>query len=58
MTRQKKNLKIVSVHYKNTDLILKMIKKAKISRVRVPLMPISRHHEICQEKAYRRIVTI
>jgi hypothetical protein len=37
MTRQKKNLKTVSVHYKNTDLILKMIKKAKISRVRVPL---------------------
>jgi hypothetical protein len=38
MTRQKKNVKTVSVHHKNTDLILKMIKKAKISRVRVPLM--------------------
>ncbi len=25
MTRQKKNLKTVSVHYKNTDLILNMI---------------------------------
>ncbi len=37
MTRQKKNFKTVSVHYINTDLILKMIKKAKISRVRVPL---------------------
>jgi hypothetical protein len=37
MTRQKKNLKTVSVHYKNTDLILKMIKKANIFRVRVPL---------------------
>jgi hypothetical protein len=37
ITRQQKNLKTVSVHYKNTDLILKMIKKAKISRVRVPL---------------------
>ncbi len=37
MTRQKKNFKSVSVHYKNTYLKLKMIKKAKISRVRVPL---------------------
>ncbi len=37
MTRQKKNLKTVSVHYKNTDLILKMIKKAKMFRVKVPL---------------------
>jgi hypothetical protein len=37
MTRQKKNLKTVSVQYKNTDLILKMIKMAKISRVRVSL---------------------
>ncbi len=37
MTRQKKNLKTVSVHYKNTDLILKMLKKASIFRVRVPL---------------------
>ncbi len=37
ITRQQKILKTVSVHYKNTDLILKMIKKAKISRVRVPL---------------------
>ncbi len=36
MTRQKKNFKTVSVHYKNANLILKMIKKAKISRVRVP----------------------
>jgi hypothetical protein len=40
ITRQQKNLKTVSVHYKNSDLILKMIKKAKISRVRVPLMHI------------------
>jgi hypothetical protein len=38
MNRQKKNLKTVSVHNKNTDLIMKMIKKAKISRVRVPLI--------------------
>ncbi len=38
MTRQKKNLKTVSEHYKNTDLILKMIKKAKMFRVRVPLI--------------------
>jgi hypothetical protein len=37
MTRQKKNIKAVSVYKKNTNLILKMIKKAKISRVRVPL---------------------
>ncbi len=37
MTRQEKNLKTVSVRYKNTDLILKIIKKAKISHVRVPL---------------------
>jgi hypothetical protein len=36
-TRQKKNLKTGSVYSENTDLILKMIKKAKISRVRVPL---------------------
>jgi hypothetical protein len=41
MTRHKKNLKTLSVHYKNTDLILKMIKKAKISRVRVPLRQVS-----------------
>ncbi len=41
ITRQQKNLKTVSVHYKNTDLILKMIKKAKISRVRVPLKRMS-----------------
>jgi hypothetical protein len=38
MTRQKKNLKTVSVHYTNTDLIMKMIKKANIFRVRVPLI--------------------
>ncbi len=38
MTRQKKNLKTVIVHYKNTDLILKMIQKDKISRVRVFLL--------------------
>jgi hypothetical protein len=39
MTKQKKNLKTISSAYpkKNTDLILKMIKKAKIIRVRVPL---------------------
>jgi hypothetical protein len=37
MTRKKKNLKTVSVHYKNTNLIMKMIKKAKVSPVRVPL---------------------
>jgi hypothetical protein len=36
MTRQKKNLKTVSVYSEFTDLILKMIKKAKISRVRIP----------------------
>ncbi len=41
MTRQKKKLKTVSVHCKNTDLILKMIKKAKISCVRVPLIQLS-----------------
>ncbi len=29
MARQKKNLKTVSVHEKNTDLILKMIKKGQ-----------------------------
>jgi hypothetical protein len=39
MARQKKNLKTVSVHSEYTDLILKIIKKAKISRVRVPLRP-------------------
>jgi hypothetical protein len=44
MTRQKKNLKTVSVHSEYTDLILKMIKKAKISRVRVPLI-----HKIIQK---------
>jgi hypothetical protein len=38
MFRQNKNFKTVSIHSKNTDLILKMIKKAKISRVRVPLI--------------------
>jgi regulator of PEP synthase PpsR (kinase-PPPase family) len=38
MTRQKKNLKTISVHEKNTDLIMKMIKKAKIFCVRVPLI--------------------
>ncbi len=37
VTRLKNNLKTVSVHYNNTYLILKMIKKAKIFRVRVPL---------------------
>jgi hypothetical protein len=35
--KQKKNLKIVSVHAENTDKISKMIKKEKIFRVRVPL---------------------
>ncbi len=37
ITRLKKNLKTISVHSENTDLILKMLKKAKISLVRVPL---------------------
>ncbi len=46
ITRQQKNLKTVSVHYKNTDLILKMIKKAKISRVRVPLTYLERETRI------------
>jgi hypothetical protein len=46
--RQKENLKTVSVHYKNTDLILKMIKKANIFRVRVPL----RNVNICQKKRF------
>jgi hypothetical protein len=39
MTRQKKNLKNRQQRtLKNTNLLLKMIKKAKISRVRVPLI--------------------
>jgi hypothetical protein len=37
MTRQKKNLKTASYTKKNNDLILKMIKKAKIFCVRVHL---------------------
>ncbi len=37
MTRQNKNFKTVSIHSEYTDLILKIIKKDKISRLRVPL---------------------
>jgi hypothetical protein len=54
MTGQKKNLKTASVHYKNTDLKLKMIKKAKISRVRVPL---NRRHGSCERDANEIIET-
>ncbi len=43
--------KTVSVHYKNIDLILKMIKKAKISRVRVPLSTVNILHQ-CSRYLY------
>jgi hypothetical protein len=41
MTKQKKNFKTSAYTKKNTDLMLKMIKKAKISRVRVPFFSLS-----------------
>jgi hypothetical protein len=37
ITREKKKLKTFSVHSENNDLIFKIIKKAKISCVRVSL---------------------
>jgi hypothetical protein len=37
ISKQRKNLKDVSIDVENTDLISKMIKNAKQSRVRVPL---------------------
>ncbi len=58
MTRQKKNLKTLSVQYKNTDLILKMIKKAKISRVRVPLSILSTHSFPMPDRELRLLVTL